>query len=380
MRFRTLLVIAASTLSLLGIFALPALASGRPTHITGGGHTCSYTSPEYMLSDYNMDVQPSPGSTAFTAAWTPGHHPWEDAYWVTGYHDENSSICNKRELPGSHGKYGQSLVLPIRVSERKLITADVRAQGTGRLGFDLWFAAGTAETGPSRMERDHRTWEIMVEPGSGGVFRDNPGWHRVYMAILPEHGGTVSFRGLDLTRIAQEAGVPGSNYWMAIDAGAETTYGSFTVDSYALHIADQHPRPRPRTYTATASVRVRARVTAEAGWRETEHVTVRFRGVRVTARATARGTDRFTATAWSRKTNSQTARTYAQALAMARARALSRATSAARTDAGLWAVRGSHLIAQHRARVKALAAARRLALHRAEVRWLRLHSGHREGK
>ena len=196
-----------------------------------------------------MYVHTNPGSMGFTATWTGGHKPWEDAYWVTGYHDENSNICDRRELPGSHGKYGKSLVLPIKVSKRVLITADMRAMGEGRIGFDLWFTARISETGPRKMEQDYRTWEVMIMPGNGRyIYRDNPGWHRVYMGVLPEHYGIINFRGLDLTNLIRRAGVPGYDYLMAVDAGAETTMGSFTVQSYALHIAGQHPVPKPKPH------------------------------------------------------------------------------------------------------------------------------------
>ena len=359
-------------LTVAGLTSLPAYAKGpgRPVYLTGGGHSCSYTNPEYMLSDYDMAVRPSPGSTAFTATWTPGHKPWEDAYWVTGFHDENSNICNTRELPGSHGKYGKSLTLPVKVSRQILITADLRASGAGRLGFDLWFSADTRETGPR-----------MVEPGSGGIFRDNPGWHRVYMAVLPEHYGAVSFRGLDLTRFARDAGVPGSDYWMAVDAGAETTSGSFTVDSYALHISGQHPKPAPKTFRATAIAKVTEHASALAWRKATERVTVLYRNVRVTAASTATARDEFVSTATVRRTATVSAPTRARAVEVARSRARAAATSAARSAARRWATRGARRIALHRAQVAARKAAGKIALHEAVAKWNRMHVSHqRAGK
>lgn len=225
----------------VAVLAAVLIPAARPVHVIGAGHGCSYTSPEYALTDNNMDVTLKPGTTSFTARWTPGHRPWEDAYWYAGWHDSPSSICDSRELPGSGGLYGQSLTLGMRVSRHILVTASMRARGTGRLGLDLWFTASRTETSPAAMERDPRTREIMVMPGHGRIYRDNPGWHRVYMAILPERHGVVSFRGLNLTRIAAAAGVPGYLYWMQACGGAETTRGAFTVDWFALRIAGEHP-------------------------------------------------------------------------------------------------------------------------------------------
>lgn len=215
-----------------------------PIHLTGGQHACSSTNPEALLTDNQMAVTLQPGTTRFTATWTPGHkRPWEDAYWVlAGWHDESPALCDGRELPGSGGYYGQSWTLRYRVSRHPRITLSMRAHGDGRLGPDLWFAADPAETTPAAMEADPRTVEVLLQQGHGWhVFRDNPGWNRYYVSDLPGRGDTVSFAGLNLTRIIARLGVPGSDYWMAIDGGGETPRGSFAVDHVALHIAGQHP-------------------------------------------------------------------------------------------------------------------------------------------
>lgn len=212
-----------------------AQSSIRPTHLVGGQHSCSYTSTEYMAANNNMSTYLKPGSTYAKAIWTPGHRPWEDFYWITGAHDEWSSICNSREIPGSHGKHGKSLLLPAKVNYPAIITARMVAHGDGRIGFDLWFTASRKETTPTEMEHDKRTWEVLVMPGNGHyIFRDNPGWHRVYFGVLHREDGIVSFRNFSLTKVAKELHVPGNLYWMTIGAGAETDFGEFYVDSYAL--------------------------------------------------------------------------------------------------------------------------------------------------
>lgn len=212
-----------------------------PVRLTGGQHGCSYTNPEYLLTDNHMDVTLHPGTTAFTATHTPGRY--EDAYWVlAGWHDESPALCDSRELPGSGGYYGESYTLRYRVRRHPRITVSMRAHGTGRLGLDLWFTASAAETAPAAMERDPRTVEVLLQQGHGWhVFRDDPGWRRLYVSCLPGRGDVVSFDRLSLTRIIARLGVPGRLYWMAIDGGGETPRGSFTVDHVALHIRGQDP-------------------------------------------------------------------------------------------------------------------------------------------
>lgn len=210
------------------------------THITNGQHTCSYTNPEYMASTWDMDVHTRPGTTSFTAEHTP-LRGFEDAYWVTGFHNENSSICDRRQV--RPGVYGHSWALPIKVSKLPLITADFTASGEGRIGFDIWLTADRRETGPSKMEHDSRTWEILIQPVHRWTNFGNPGWHRIYLSMLPNHGGVISARALDITRVIRNLGVPGGEWLMAIDAGGETPSGSITVENYALHIGGQHPKP-----------------------------------------------------------------------------------------------------------------------------------------
>lgn len=213
-----------------------------PVHLTGGGHACTATNPEALIVDDDMAGTTRPGTTGFTGTWIPGHR-WEGLYAVlAGWHDESPALCDNRELPGSGGYYGQSYTLRYRVWRRPRITVSMRAHGDGRLGFDLWFTADPRETTAAAMEHDPRTVEVLLQQGHGWhVFRDDPGWNRYYVSVLPGHGDAISFDGLNLTRIITRLGVPGRLYWMAIDAGGETPRGSFAVDRVALRIAGQHP-------------------------------------------------------------------------------------------------------------------------------------------
>lgn len=232
------------------ILALPSIASAatRPTWLSGGQHSCSYTAPEYMLSDWDMAVHAYPGTTRFTATHTSSRgNRYEDAYWVTGWHDENSSICDKRTIPHSGGRKASSLKPGFLDGPQ--VSANFSAHGSGRIGFDLWLTATTSEHSPTQMEHDSRTWEVLLQPG-GGAYRDNPGWHRAYIGI-GGRAGSLNVYGLNLTALARKAGVPRWYSWAAIDAGGETPSGSFTVSSYYLHIGGQHtvvskPKPAPK--------------------------------------------------------------------------------------------------------------------------------------
>ena len=239
-RIRVLAVVGAAG-TVVGLTSGAASASTRPTWFSGGQHSCSYTNPEYMLSDWDMLVHTQPGTTKFTASHTnarPGRY--EDAYWVTGWHDENSSICDKRTVVGTGG--GKSTSLQPGTVGGATVTANFSAHGSSssaRLGFDLWLTAGTSEHTPTAMEHDRRTWEVLIQPGRGSL-RDNPGWHRDFIGI-GGHAGAMTVWGLNLTRLVEQAGVPRGYHWAAIDAGGETPRGSFSVTTYYLHINGQHP-------------------------------------------------------------------------------------------------------------------------------------------
>lgn len=247
--------VAAGTLTALA----PGLASAstRPAWLTAGQHSCSYTSPEYMLSDWDMLVHANPGTTQFTATHTnlrPGRY--EDAYWVTGYHDESSAICDGRTVVGTGGLKAKSLTPGLLNGPAVTTNFSASGSNSARLGFELWLTASTAEHTPTAMEADPSTWEILVQPGKG-MSRDNPGWHRVEIGAGTGRAGALTVWGLNLTALAERAGVPHGYHWAAIDAGGETPGGSFTVNSYYLHIAGQQPAlakakaapqpaPRPR--------------------------------------------------------------------------------------------------------------------------------------
>jgi hypothetical protein len=184
-----------------------------------------------------MSVYPVPGTTNFTAYHTgvTGLGHWEDAYWVTGWHDENSAICAKRSVPGTHGGKAPSLH-PGRVGGPH-VSGGLTVKGVHtRAGFDLWLTAGRGEHTPTQMMADSRTWEVLVQPGTfGHVFVSGfVGWHRAYI-------GGGSLRNVNLTRLAQILGIPGGYWWNAIDAGGETASGWFTVTSFWLHVQGDHP-------------------------------------------------------------------------------------------------------------------------------------------
>lgn len=216
-----------------------ALASRRPTRFTYGQHGCSYTAPEYMLSDWDMLVHTRPGTTAFTAEHSSEKKGYQAAYWVTGYHNENSWICNSREIPGSHGRRGYSYPLPVRLARNPRIIASLHEDSTSRstrLGFDIWISPVPWHTSPTSLMRDSRTYEILVQQGNGSPYRYGTRWNRWYVPALGGSALRVDVHHLNLSKIIAETGAPRGYYLMAVDAGAESPDGSFKVVSYRLSI------------------------------------------------------------------------------------------------------------------------------------------------
>jgi hypothetical protein len=237
--------LATALIAVSGSFQM-AFASLKPVTVTGQGHMCSTTRTEYFLGDDGMLVHATEGTTHFTASPGPSGK-WEDAYWVTGFHNEGSSLCNARILPGTVSTRGRSLALG-RLDDGT-VTADLKAsvtRGQVRLGFDLWLTAVQGERTAHQMERDPRTFEVMVQPGTWRVNATDPGWHRVYVGAS---GSTdwnhFDVAGLNLTAIARAAGVPHGYYWTAVDAGGEALHGSFAVSGYALRSTWRPPAPHP---------------------------------------------------------------------------------------------------------------------------------------
>lgn len=221
---RKLLVTTAVAASAIGIFAGGASASAHPSSTSGGGHLCSYTSPSYTLADDNMSVHSNPGTTQYTAKYT-GHGKYQDAYWTTGWSRKVYNLCDDRA--GANGPR------PGRLGGAPVV-ANLSAHGSGRLGFDLWLTPNGLQHTNATMEASRNTWEIMVQPGRSG-WKSNPGWHRIYVG----NGGSansISWYNVNLTAIAEKAGVPKSYMWTMIGAGAETNTGSFSVSSYYLHV------------------------------------------------------------------------------------------------------------------------------------------------
>lgn len=227
--------------------ASTANAAVRPTHLHGHSHTCSDTNPQYFLADDGLDVYTVPGTTYFTAD-LPGNGRWKDAYWITGNHDESSSICDKRTVKGTGGAKG-SVLHPGRING-PVVTADLHETGhRARLGLDVFATVKPYRT-PTQMEADPRTWEIMIEPGRRGAIyhKGFVGWHRVYIGGGGSNPNSFNVRGLNLTALIKSLHIPGYYLWNAIGAGGETPGGSFTVYSYHLHVRGEHPVLRHRRH------------------------------------------------------------------------------------------------------------------------------------
>lgn len=230
----------AALIALAAVIALALPASAQQTWFSGSQWGCTFTVPQYMTTTWDMEVHSRPESPDFTAAWTTRRPRgrYEDAYDVTGWsRDINSTTCDGHTIP--HEGHAPALLLPYLNGAR--VSANFSAHGTraARVGFDLWFTANTREHDATAMQSDPRTWEVLVQGGCSG-WRDNPGWHRVYVGLCGS-SSRVAWWGLNLTAIARRAGVPGWYKWAAVGAGGETPSGQFEVTDYYLAVRGQHP-------------------------------------------------------------------------------------------------------------------------------------------
>lgn len=220
----------------------------RPVYLTGHSHWCTDTNPEFFGADDGMHVRVVPGTTRFTASYARWNGHWEDAYLITGWHDEPSSLCNGRTVKGTGGAKG-AVLAPVRLRGPP-VTASLYVTGTGtRLGFDLWLTAVRGEHTPTAMEHDRRTWEVLIEPGrKGHVYREGfVGWHRAFVGGGGRNRNVFDVRNLSLTALVRHLGIPGRYYWNAIGAGGEGPRGArFTVHSYHQQVRGDHPRLRHR--------------------------------------------------------------------------------------------------------------------------------------
>lgn len=224
-----------------------ASASGRPTHIYGRGHTCSYTNPEALLEVGGMNAYMKPGTMKFTAYHIPREvRPWEDTYWVlAGWLDDPVSICDKRTVKGTGGAKGSSYTLG-RI-RGPILRVSIHATGIhSRLGFDVWVTSKRGLHTPTEMEENPNTWEIMVEPGKlGHIYSQGfVGWHRVYIGGGGRNPDLYSVHNLNLDNLIRKLHIPGWYYWNGIDAGGETARGHFSVQSASINIQGSHPKLR----------------------------------------------------------------------------------------------------------------------------------------
>ena len=251
----------------------PAQAAGRYDNRLGSNGYCSLTAPEeYMLQPKTAVITSiTPFSTEFTAEHVGSG--WDDAYWTTGYnHSLWSGQCNGHSTPRG---YGRSLPVPEKIGASFYATLNetMNSGFSGDAGWDIWLeppGSGTSNAAMASGGQAHTEIVVVIggaNPAAGGRavagrqwavsnqklppgYDGHPGgWHRIYYKLA---GGKGSVHNLNLSAIVSDAvasyGVPASDYWYAIDAGAELTRGSFTVHSYQLSttsLAKGAPKPPP---------------------------------------------------------------------------------------------------------------------------------------
>lgn len=265
----------------LGALALggTAQATGYNNHIGFSGY-CSLTTPvEYMLQPNGATMTSvTPFATKFTAEHVGSG--WEDAYWTTGYnHSLSSRGCDTHSTPKG---YGHSLPLPAKIGAPFYATLNetMHSGFSGDVGWDIWLeppGSGTSNAAMASGGQAHteviviigganptaggRTiagakWSVSNQKLPAGYGGHAGGWHRIYYKLV---GGKGSVQNLNLSAIIRDSvvhyGVPASDDWYAIDAGAELTRGSFTVDSYQLSatpLVKAAPAPKPAPKPAPA--------------------------------------------------------------------------------------------------------------------------------
>lgn len=305
-------IITSALLAVATVATVAGTVHAQP--LSAGEHGCTYTNPEYIVSDVNADVHFTPGTVQFTATHrhVPGRSNWNDTYLITGYNRGSNAVV----LCGHYGRdYAYRLpfsaTAPVRI--RSSLSYTAHGQSANMIGWDLWLVRNgeeASETTSWGMQSDHRTVEIMVIPGRyGHIFTVNGRWHRVYIG-----GGSMQNVDLQyLMRVAMRASrVNPANYqWQVIGAGAEFTRGTFSVRNYNLSITTSVRATRHATATATYTAR-NGKYTATA----TRRVTVT---VRKTVTLPVKG----------QPLNVQRYRAYQEAAARAQATATARARTVA---------------------------------------------------
>jgi hypothetical protein len=258
--FKALACIAGFTGLLAGGSLVTTAAANASTWNTtiGTSNYCSLSYPnQYMLQHSSAITYLKPASTRFTS-----HHTgfgWEDAYWTTGYgHSLNSSGCNTHITPTG---YRNSLPAPTPVGTPYYATLNVAEGGgfNGNLGWDIWLEPpgsdgsnlAMASGGQAHTEvviitggltirsggtvAAGRRWAVADQHLPAGYEGHAGGWHRIYYKLV---GQPRSVSNLNLSAVIADAvnhhGVPRTDKYYAIDAGAEFTRGAFAVNSYQL--------------------------------------------------------------------------------------------------------------------------------------------------
>ncbi len=264
--------------------ALGALALGGTAQATGYNNRvgfngyCSLTTPvEYMLQPNGATITSvTPFATKFTAAHVGSG--WQDAYWTTGYnHSLSSRGCDTHSTPKG---YGRSLPMPAKIGApfyatlNETMHSGFSAMWAGTFGLSRQARAlpmprwQAAAKGTHRARRHHRRgqprsgrahdrrakWSVSNQNLPAGYAGHAGGWHR---DLLQTGRGKGSVQNLNLSAIISDAvvryGVPASDDWYAIDAGAElpAARSPWTATSSARrrwsrpHLR-QNPRPHPR--------------------------------------------------------------------------------------------------------------------------------------
>ncbi len=233
MKLRNALIVVL-LVSVLALVLLPLAAYASPPPMTGGMHSCTQTSPRYLLTDDNAAVTTTPDSYKFSAS--SYTMDWVDAYLMEGY----SRGVNSADSCGTYR-------LPVAMADHPKIVSSLTSTWSGyyaRPGWDVWLVrAGTQdqETTNTLMQADPRTVELLIQPGYpyGHSYTANPGWYRIF-------ANAGNLKNVNITAIINHSlrqdGLRPSDYDVAsIGGGAEFAGATFRLTGYNLSITMPPP-------------------------------------------------------------------------------------------------------------------------------------------
>jgi len=249
--------VAAASVATGVALAVPVSASvPPPVTVSGNGSTQTHTSPQFALHAGGADVTTRAGSVKYTAS----HHgpvSWQDPYLTTGY---NGGKRAGTALPVQLGKQGNPVASVSYTTTRDF---------WGDVGFDIWLTETPNKHSYAQMtDGGPGTTEIMIWFSSVGLPLPRTGYYAnidgmkfgtIVGLAAQGHAKSGTRAGWNNVNFILDAHKPGAfihhghlalnpflefavkkgwvkphDYIMAINNGAELTYGGMSVTGYSL--------------------------------------------------------------------------------------------------------------------------------------------------